>query len=239
MRTELGIAPDDLFLAFPHRLDQDKGFETAIEALVLLRQRGITATLLVPTPDDEEIWTHQRPYLAERRRLAERVGQSGAVVFHRWIGRAEMPSYLRCCQWTLNLSRLPESFGLTAHESLADGVAVISTPAGALGELIPPDHGVRFVDFEDAEMIAAVAQDGPPSAEEIARGVDFLTTHRSWAANVDRWLDLLGAVKRGATPMRVRDGGRSSPWLRTLPSGRIWDDYRRTYVMAPLPEETA
>lgn len=238
LSTELSISDGEgPYLSFPHRLDPDKGFDTAVRTVAGLRRRGVRATLLVPTPADSEIWAHQRSHLAARHDMVAALGVRDAVRFHRWIARAELPAYLRCCQWTLNLSVLPEAFGLTVHESIAAGVGVVSTPAGALAELIPPGHGVRFVDFADHRMAMSVILGRPPSATEIANGRRFLAEERSWAAAADQWLTLLRKTRVCRTPFRATAPSRPSPWLRTLPSGRVWDDYRRAYLPAAAQPE--
>jgi glycosyltransferase involved in cell wall biosynthesis len=227
---ELGLTGGGLRLSFPHRLDPDKGFETAVAALAGLLDKGVDATLLVPTPEDHEIWDHQRPYLAQRRDLVEAAGCAEEVRFHRWIHRSEMLAYLRSCHWTLNLSRLPEAFGLSAMESLAAGVPVISTPAGALPELAQTEHGIRYVEFEAPQQVVDTILAGPPSAAELAHGTRWVVETCAPERYADIWLELLGSARRCRTRFRARIPQAPSPWLRELPSGRLWDGYRCGYV---------
>jgi glycosyltransferase involved in cell wall biosynthesis len=227
----LSLATDRRYLAFPHRPEFGKGFETAVRATAELRSRGEDFTLLAPAPAAELLWPDERPYLDQRRAYVERHDAVDAVRFHRWIRPHEMSAYLAVAERSLCLSSLPEGFGLTVVEGLAAGTGVVATPAGAVPELVPAGHGVDFAEFDDAAAVAeAVA--GGLSPDEVAHGQRFVQATYYWDTIAANWVCVLSTVtKRNAQYDLDRpDPQHMPPWLRTLPSTRVWDDYRMSYT---------
>lgn len=231
LRAALGIQAGSRCLAFPHRADPNKGFGTAVRAVREVRRRGHRFVLLVPTPQPGELWPHERPHLGHRVSYARRLGVADAVHFHRWIRAGEMATYLSLAEWSLCLSELPEGFGLSMLESLAAGVPVVATPAGAMREVVPPAHGVRFVPFGDAEGVARALVEPVPSAD-LARGRSYVRSVYDWDAVAARWVEVLGSVQKAdGSYLPAEPGpGLATPWTTTLPGGRVWHDYQRRYV---------
>lgn len=228
LKDQLGIPDADRYLLFPHRPDPAKGFDVAVAAMAKLRRNGIDAVLLVPEVPTGDAWPHQRTYMKERR---EALGANAdAVVFHRWILRSEMGAYFRMGDRTLCVGTLPETFGLTMVESVVAGTGVVATPAGALNDVLPPRHGVQFVDFYDADAIeSALERDVDPA--EIANGRTFITAEFAWERVADMWVKLLSELKkRRSAFVPRRHTAERPPWVRATPSGRIWDDYLARYV---------
>jgi glycosyltransferase involved in cell wall biosynthesis len=226
----LALPAGGRFVGFPHRPDPDKGYETAVQAVLDLRQQGHNFTLLVPTPKAHDVWPHQARYLDQRARYTHDVGAALAVHFHRWIEASEMTDYLQLCEWSLCLSRLPEGFGLSVLEAVAAGVPVVSTPAGAFPELLPPNHGVEHVDFDDSNAVATlIAAGSDPDA--IDRGTEYINSYYDWDTIANRWIDVLRSTRKSSSryrPLPVADES-SAPWFRLTPSGRSWHDYRMAY----------
>lgn len=231
LRAELGLVPSERYLAFPHRPDPDKGFETAVRAVVRLRQQGEPVTLLVPSPRPTEVWPHQRVYLEERLRFVKELGAEPAVRFHRWIPADLMTAYLGAAEWSLCLSELPEGFGLSVVEGLLAGVGVVSTPAGAVPELVPAGCGVESAEFGDHEAVAEVVGNGL-APDAVRKGQAYVRATYDWSVVARRWADWLPTVRKsgaGYRPRALRDEA-AAPWLRSLPSGRRWHDYEMRYL---------
>lgn len=231
LRAELGLLPSERYLAFPHRPDPAKGLETAVRAVVRLRRQGEPVTLLVPSPRPAEVWPHQRLYLEERQRFVQELGAESAVRFHRWIRADEMTAYLGVTEWSLCLSRLPEGFGLSVVEGLLGGVGVIATPAGAVPELVPDGHGVRLVEFGDADAVAE-AVGGGPQEDAVVKGRDYVRSTYDWSRIATSWAEWLPSVRKSEATYRPHPllDETAAPWLRRLPSGRRWHDYQMKYL---------
>jgi glycosyltransferase involved in cell wall biosynthesis len=231
MRESLRLSASGRYLAFPHRPDRDKGFETAVEAAVNLKRAGDNYTLLVPSPKSNEIWPHQRAYLEQRREFVRDMGAEDSVQFHRWIRADEMAAYLNVAEWSLCLSRLPEGFGLSVLEGIVAGVPVVATPSGAVPEVMPAGLGVELTEFGDANTVARIVAQGTSEAA-IARGQAFIASSYSWKIVAERWLETLSSTKKSDAMYAVGElpDSRVEPWRRPMPSGRVWDDYRMDWV---------
>lgn len=231
LRRELGLRDEERYLAFPHRPDPDKGFETALEAVVELRRRGLPYTLMVPTPPEGDIWPHQQAYMTERRRSVKSLDAESAVLFHRWIGHSEMPAYLQLAEWVLCPSRLPETFGLSVVEAIAALRPVVATQSGAVREIMPPGHGVEFIEFHDSRAIVETVVSGVDLAG-LERGRAFVEEQFDWRRFTATWLHVLTSTRKNRARYvpTMRSVGKSAPWVHVLPSGRVWDDYRKDYV---------
>lgn len=228
LNAELRINVDHRYLTFPHRLDLGKGLDVAIRAIARLRRQASDFTLLVPSKARDGLMPHQRAWMASYEQLIERLSLQGNVQFHRWISVNEMPAYLRIGEWTLNLTRLPEAFGLSACESLLNRVPVITTEAGALPELLSDGRGCAFVPYDSPEEIASVALGARSQVDETMR--DALLAQYSWQRCIDSWIDTLSTVRRCRARFVPARPTEPSPWRRSTRDGRVWDAYRQQYV---------
>lgn len=236
-RAGWNIPGDARLLAFPHRPDPAKGFEVALQSLALLRGYDERFSLMVPAPPAAEIYAHQRTYMQDRIRSVERLGLTDAVCFHPWIDRSAMPAYLSLAEWTLCPSTLPETFGLSVAESIFAGVPVVATQAGAVAEILPAGHGVSFVEFNDPAAIAEAVRGGCDTGQ-LSQGYRRLMDRYNWDRCVDGWLRVLSTttINRPRFVPTASDDGPGAPWLRTLPSGRVWHDYLAAYVEPATPD---
>ena len=116
----------------------DKGLDLLLDAMAILRSRGIEATLDVV--GDMEGWEHPsfRGYRASLRERANCPDLQGAVTFLGY--REEVPALMarasvHCCP---SLPAIREAFGLVVLEAKAAGLPSIVTQSGNLGTLV--DH---------------------------------------------------------------------------------------------------
>jgi glycosyltransferase involved in cell wall biosynthesis len=131
-----------------------KGVAVLIDAIGLMRGRGIDATLdIVGTIDGWESPAH-RGHGAELRDRASRPDVAGAIHFlgHRedvpaLLGRASV----HCCP---SLPELREGFGLVVLEAKIAGVPSVVTPSGNLPEMIEHRRDGWLAARADAEALA-------------------------------------------------------------------------------------
>jgi len=105
-----------------------KGVHTVIEALFLLRQKGIPATLSLVGP-----W----PDLAYKKRISQQIDERGlndAVKIH---GKLDVQALHRAyaTHWVFCLMSSCESFGIPAAEAMAFGTPVVSSDCCAIAEV--------------------------------------------------------------------------------------------------------
>jgi glycosyltransferase involved in cell wall biosynthesis len=148
-----------------------KGVETVVQAVALLRQQGIPATLKLVGP-----WPHAAYEQRVRRLITEHelhdaitiYGQVSSDELHMHYATSRVFCLMSCC----------ESFGIPAAEAMAFGTPIVSTDCCAI-----------------AEICASAGQFGPLADPEwTARALrSALTDHKQW----QRWSE--NAVNRAAT----------------------------------------
>jgi glycosyltransferase involved in cell wall biosynthesis len=116
----------------------DKGLEILLDAMAILRSRGVEATLDVVGDMDGWESPSFRGYRARLRERANRSDLHGAVTFLGY--REEVPALMarasvHCCP---SLPAIREAFGLVVLEAKAAGLPSIVTQSGNLGTLV--DH---------------------------------------------------------------------------------------------------
>ncbi|MGP4004386.1 glycosyltransferase [Streptomyces sp. 8N706] len=183
--------PGETLLVLCSRLSVEKGAGTALDALAVLRERGVRAVLVVAGHGP------LRGRLAERAR-AERL----PVTFLGHVGDREEVAAL---QATADVCLAPgpvETFGLAALEALACGTPVVANAASALpaivgtGGAVAPGEGPAFADAVQ-RLLARPESVRRAAARSRAEGF-------GWAAAVEAFLAAHGAEVR--TAVRRADG---------------------------------
>ncbi len=168
-------------LVYSGRLSTEKNPQTAVEALRVLRQWGIDATL--------DVYGSGPQFASLTRRAA-----GLPVTFHGYIGdRPKLAAKLSQADLVL-APAVCETFGLSVLEALACGVAVVAAAGSGAAELVSPEPG-------GAAPGAGIAVDASPQG--IAQGVIELLGHPArdraaaararacrfpWSASVGRML---------------------------------------------------
>jgi glycosyltransferase involved in cell wall biosynthesis len=207
LRRRLELAPRDRCLLFPHRPSMNKGLDTALAALSRLLETDGRFRLLVP----REPGTHRGHVYAELQEMSRRAGLADRVLLHPWIGRADLAAYLSLGECSLTPSRLPEGFGFGPVEAVACGTPAVSTRCGALGDLLPPGHGVTWVPREDPGAVAAAVL-APPPPDQLRRGRERIAREYPAERAVEGYVALLARVgpRSGAyEPLRAREAAFS------------------------------
>ncbi|WP_159671579.1 glycosyltransferase [Streptomyces mexicanus] len=174
-------AEDETLLLLCSRLSVEKRPGTALDALEVLRRRGLRAVLVVA--GDGPL----------RSRLRQRARARGLPV--TFLGHVDDPALLGALQASADVCLAPgpvETFGLAALEALACGTPVVASAASALPEVIGPagavaaDHGEAFADAVRRVLAR-------PAAQRRRTARRRAETH-GWAAAVDAFLAAHGAT---------------------------------------------
>lgn len=130
--------------------------------------------------------------------LSERATLCGALPYHR------VPSVLDAHDIFLNTTRV-ESFGVSVAEAALSGLGVVTTNAGALGDLWRDGRNARVVDCGDAEAMGDAVVDlvsDPLAAGRLSRAAQESLESFSPSRVADAWETLF---------RRVLQGGEAAP----------------------------
>ena len=139
------LAPDGsgqrpLKVCFAGLLMGSKGAHTLIEALILLKQQGLSVQASLAGD------SFQSGYREELEQLLKQHHLDGAVQFVGQLGRQALARFYALHHVGVFTSIHPEAFGIVAAEMMASGLAVVSSGVGGAGELI--DNGRTGLLFE-------------------------------------------------------------------------------------------
>ncbi|PON13768.1 hypothetical protein C2W62_32600 [Candidatus Entotheonella serta] len=179
LRQRIGAADGRPVLLFPHRLQEEKGLSTLIQAF-------------------PRIYRAHRPVLVVAGD-GPRKPALDAFMAHQpdvhYLGYIDDPDELACWYATSDavFSLSPfETFGLSAAEAMASGSALIAADRSAVREfVVRADCGV-MVPYNDADALAARTVDllGSGRLTEAGHnGYCYATQHFSWTAAFDRMVD--------------------------------------------------
>jgi glycogen(starch) synthase len=144
------LSPADLPFAPPlllgvGRLVSDKGFDVAVRALALLRDRGTIARLTIAGNGQEK---------SSLETMGRDLGVANQVKFVNWVMPEQVASLINTATVVLMPSRWPEPFGLVALEAAQMGRPTIASAVGGLPEIV--EHGLTglLVEPNDEHALA-------------------------------------------------------------------------------------
>lgn len=165
------------------RLVEKKGMRVLVEAMAVLRERGVDCELIVAGSGPEE---------GRLRALVERLGLHGRVQFEGTAGGARLTALYRGCA-VFALASTWEAFGIVALEAMACARAVVTTRAGGVEEIVVDGETgllARPADPVDlAEKLASLLDDPRRAAEMGRRGRERVIAHFTWPCVAARYLD--------------------------------------------------
>lgn len=185
-------------LVFLGRLVSDKGVDLLIDALAILRERGLRPTLSVIGAGPEEAALHEQ---------VDRLGLADSVAF---LGKRSGPALARTLAAHRVLvvpSRWQEPFGVVALEGLACGLRVVASDVGGLpeavsgcGQLFTPGSAQSLADQLEAELKRPVPTDDAPDPAVQTH----LTPYRA-ASVAAEYLAHLSAIRKQRACAPVHD----------------------------------
>ncbi|MBA3844964.1 MAG: glycosyltransferase family 4 protein [Actinobacteria bacterium] len=147
-------AADPLFV-FAGRLTREKGVELLVQALALVRARGVPARLRI---------LGDGPSRQRLERLVDELGLQDAVEFLGWLAPDRVEEQLQQAWALVAPSLWAEPLGMAELEAIVRGVPVIASTAGGHAETI--EHEVSGLLFPNGDVdalaghLAAVASGG-------------------------------------------------------------------------------
>ena len=173
-------------LLFVGRLVSQKGADVALDALSLLRERGVHQSLTIcgDGPEREALkWQ------------AQNLGLDDSVYFQGWTNAESLAQLYSSSEVSLIPSR-EEAFGIVALESIASGCPVVASNVGGLpeavgacGVLVGPEQPKRL-----ADAIEKVLQ--PDVRETLRRSMPSHVARHRIGAIASEYLDLMTTLTR-------------------------------------------
>lgn len=180
------------------RMHRGKKFETAIEALAIIRSAGKNARLLIIGGDDGSPQAHA--YADDLKSLADKLGVKGAISFTGYLPHAVVSDVFSLMA-TLVLSSESESFGMVLMEAWAHKVPTVCTDTGGCGEITRVSGGGLLAPVGDARLFATQILhllDDPEKAANIGRsGHDWVINNCNPDAYATRFSMLLNEISNG------------------------------------------
>jgi glycogen(starch) synthase len=137
-----------LRLLYFGRLIHDKGVHTAVEAIGLLKQRGLANGI-----DLTILGSGHPDYEAKLRQMLVQLDVGDQIKFVSQVPRGEIPEWLGRFDIFLFTSIWPEPMARSVMEAMAAGLLVIGTEVGGQSEMLA--HGQNALTFraEDVESL--------------------------------------------------------------------------------------
>ncbi|PKO15189.1 hypothetical protein CVU37_13495 [candidate division BRC1 bacterium HGW-BRC1-1] len=141
------------------RVQKIKGIDAALDAMGVLRERGVNMRLLVGGGGE---------YLETARRRAEALGVDGLVEFRGRIPQDKVNEFLGGGDLLLFPDLTQPAFGLVAVEAFMHGLPVAGSRAGAIPEVVTEQTGWLFDPWQP-EQVAGVLERLASDRDEISR----------------------------------------------------------------------
>lgn len=168
-RKQLGFDPDDIILLSVGRFEPLKGLDRLLEAMIYLRDHKRLRLVIVGGDGN------QAPESQFLRQKAANLGIEDKVLFAGRVDQKYLPLYYSLADVLVVASHY-ESFGLVGLEALACGRPVVSTPVGAMENLIKQSRAGYVVSDTLPRSLAKgiqsiITNSTPLQADEIRRSV--------------------------------------------------------------------
>jgi glycogen(starch) synthase len=169
-------APDDPFVVTWGRIQYEKGFQTVVEALPMLRHRFPRLRVVI---------AGRGTHLGELESLAVRLGVNHMVRFAGFVPDDELKHLLHTCSCAV-IPSLYEPFGIVALEALAAGAPLVAAASGGLVEVLDGTGAGLLYPPGDANALAHALErmltDPTVAAESQAAGAVLASETYSWDA---------------------------------------------------------
>ncbi len=148
VRQSLGAKPGLPLIGIASRLDPQKGQDTALEAMVLLKSQKVPLQLVIVG----ENTLNEENYLEVLKKKTTELGLDDCVSFAGY--RADMENIMASLDALVMPSHC-ETFGRVLIEAMASKTPVIATRAGGVPDIIDSDHLGLLVSPQNPEELAA------------------------------------------------------------------------------------
>ncbi len=183
-------------LGFVGRIVEEKGLDTVIRALAILKKRGKRVHLHVAGSGKED-------YIKEILRTANDTGTGGMISFVGPLTQDELPRFYSEMDTLVLPSRTTptwkEQFGRVLVEAMACGVAVVGSSSGEIPNVVG-EAGLVFKEGDGDDLAFCIERliDDPALREELGkRGRKRVMDRYSWGAVADKYIRMYEELLKG------------------------------------------
>jgi len=186
LRSELGIDPEDRVVIYQGSIQENRGIEPAIEAVVRLDR-----VVLVVIG-----YGHHRPVLenlVEQRNLTDKVKFFGPVPNH------ELISYSASADIGLaNIVNSSVSYNTSLPNKLFEyamaGIPVVGSDSPQIGRIVTEEQIGEVCDAEDSEALASAIQTILTDPDRYSAGLERATTRYNWSVEKQHLIDVYATL---------------------------------------------
>ena len=187
IKKRYNLKEDDKIILYVGRIAQEKSIDKIIEALAIIKGRGISRAKLLIVGNG--------PAMEELRQLVQSLGVEEEVIFTGAVGNEEIQHYYKIA-YLFTIASISESFGIVIIEALASGIPVLAVRAPGAVDIIT-DGVDGLLTEDDVEQFASALEKlirEPELREELSQEV--LKTSEQYSINVisERMLNLYREV---------------------------------------------
>jgi glycosyltransferase involved in cell wall biosynthesis len=178
------IDTSDPVVLYVGRLSQVKGVTYLIDALALLRDRGVAAHLAIVGDG------------SERERLetqARELDVADRITWYGTVKNADLPPYMRSARFlvlpSITSKLWVQQLSITAWQAMGCGLPVISTQTGCMDEFTPPETGILVPERDPAQLADAIElllTDGARRREMAAGARAYAVERFDMRRNIER-----------------------------------------------------
>lgn len=195
LRESWNVAPDEVVMGFPHRFCEEKNLSAFIAAYEHIR----ATTDLRP----RLVFAGTGPDIDKVRALAARYPE---VHYMGYLERRQDVSAMIASVDIVAALSPTETFGLSAAEAMASGVALIGSDELSVGEMLSDSRcGIGVADRDSAAIAEAWIELLKPGRARLlgARGRAYAATHFNWSQTFERITRVYQDVARQARTPRL------------------------------------
>jgi len=187
IKKRYNLKEDDKIILYVGRIAQEKSIDKIIEALAIIKGRGINRAKLLIVGNG--------PAMEELRQLVQSLGVEEEVIFTGAVGNEEIQHYYKIA-YLFTIASISESFGIVIIEALASGIPVLAVRAPGAVDIIT-DGVDGLLTEDDVEQFASALEKlirEPELREELSQEV--LKTSEQYSINIisERMLNLYREV---------------------------------------------
>jgi len=159
----IGVPPCEKSLLFVGRIEPLKGVDTLIQALALMRARGVYVCLVLIGGDVDTDPGNRNDEMKRLQAMREQAGLHDLVTFLGKRSQDTLPYYYSAAEAVVVPSHY-ESFGMVALEAMACGTPVVASQVGGLAFLVRDGVTGYTVPVDEpqalADRLTLLLQDG-------------------------------------------------------------------------------